>query len=114
MKQLIDLERRIQHPETEATAEQINSMPTYRRLLRFLTLSVTPKNIEESDRMHQVRMKLSVVETTVNIEDAEFEALKRHVDTNTMQWQAHVHHEMVELMRDTEKRKVDVTVTEQK
>lgn len=116
MKLLKDVDAKIAHPEpsedpVEAKAQQ-ESMTSYRKLLRVLAFNISPHSLEQSDHLRQIRMKLACVDPDVLLEEPEFRVLTDQIYPNKLSWSAYMHSEMVEYMREADKRKIELKVKE--
>src|SRR3990167_542822 len=115
MKRIVGIDQKINHPDLDenplVAARQQDEMPSYRRLLKMICFGIPPTGADESEHMHQVKLKLMIAGSDIiDLEDSEFSMIKKYVDSNKMQWGGHVHYAVMKLLRDAEQRKIEVKI----
>ena len=103
MKTLIGLNEKPVTIEDNPSAEVVESLPSFRRLLKIVVGNCVPKKgTEEAVDLYQLGMKLKV-EGDVQLEDAEFKLLNTKLKDNPTEFTAHILGQLLGIMDKAEK-----------
>jgi hypothetical protein len=95
MRKLTGLDEKLIALFDETKPENIESMPTYRHLLKMAAGQGQPKNADESRRMGRIIRKLRK-ETDVELSDEEFQALMARLCDNQPGFLVSIHSQLLE------------------
>lgn len=101
MKRLTGLDDKIVNLEAgEVPADQL---PSYRNLLKTILNRQVAKNAEEALDVNQILLKLRLVESDIEFENAEFKLIKDKVNENQAKMFQGPHGQMVAYLEKCEK-----------
>ena len=103
MKTINRLAEKPTHFREDISPEELENLPTFRRLFLNQLGGSQGENGEEAIEMYQLGLKIRSATESVDLEDAQFKILKKVCEKNKIQWLSHFHAQVLLLLKESEK-----------
>lgn len=91
-----------EHKEFIDAGRDVKIKPIKRMLRDAISLSAA-KNIEDAEEREQLKLKLMLIEDSIDLEDAQFKLLKTIVNDNPCGWAQHYYAQVASVIKTAEK-----------